>query len=234
MKVCVREIEVGKIVENKNNANSMEGWVFEELKKQIEKFGFLGSIVVRSKNGKYEILDGEKRYRALVELGYKKIPCYVVDIKDEVEFLIECIKKDNIRGEIDKEKLREKIEELEYFVENVRFNNLKGRTDRYKMALNLIKLQEKFDKENLKNLLVLEKTRYKRFLDTLEVVERIEESRKEEKRKQNEVENVILVFYLSKKDADEVKRVLRSIDEDENRALVRLCEMYKEKKIRDA
>jgi ParB family chromosome partitioning protein len=34
------------------------------------------NVVVRKRNdGKYEILSGERRFRALREIDYKKVPC---------------------------------------------------------------------------------------------------------------------------------------------------------------
>jgi len=54
----------------------------DELKHEIERDGLLSDLVVRKRNGFYEIIDGERRWRALKELGWKKIPVQIRDIDD--------------------------------------------------------------------------------------------------------------------------------------------------------
>ena len=50
----------------------------EELVESIRENGLLHNLVVREKeDGTYEIISGERRYRALLELGYEKVPCQV-------------------------------------------------------------------------------------------------------------------------------------------------------------
>lgn len=50
----------------------------EELVESIRENGLLHNLVVREKeDGTYEIISGERRYKALLELGYEKVPCQV-------------------------------------------------------------------------------------------------------------------------------------------------------------
>ncbi len=51
----------------------------EELANSIQKNGLIQPISVREKNGKYEIVVGERRFRALSKLGYENIEVYVID-----------------------------------------------------------------------------------------------------------------------------------------------------------
>jgi len=53
-----------------------------ELKQEIERDGLLSDLVVRKRDGFYEIIDGERRWRALKELGWKKVPVQVRDVDD--------------------------------------------------------------------------------------------------------------------------------------------------------
>lgn len=50
---------------------------------------------VEGKKGKYIIIGGNMRFRACTELGYKEIPCKVLDIETPVKKLREYVIKDN-------------------------------------------------------------------------------------------------------------------------------------------
>jgi len=54
----------------------------EELKQEIKKDGLLSDLVVRKQGEFYELIDGERRWRALKELGWKTTPVRVVDVDD--------------------------------------------------------------------------------------------------------------------------------------------------------
>ncbi|MCF6139111.1 ParB/RepB/Spo0J family partition protein [Pseudalkalibacillus berkeleyi] len=55
----------------------------EELKESIKEYGILQPIVVRKSIKGYEIVVGERRYRAAKECGLKKIPVLVRDLNDQ-------------------------------------------------------------------------------------------------------------------------------------------------------
>ena len=88
----------------------------KELAESIEKNGLLQPIVVRPMaNGKYQIIAGERRYRAFKKLGRTMIPAIVRDYEDE---------------EVDKLQL----------VENVQREDLNP----YDEAIAYLKLKEKY------------------------------------------------------------------------------------------
>jgi ParB family chromosome partitioning protein len=53
-----------------------------DLKREIERDGLLNDIVVRKKSDFYELIDGERRWRVLKELGWKSVPVRVVKADD--------------------------------------------------------------------------------------------------------------------------------------------------------
>jgi len=55
-----------------------------ELKQEIERDGLLSDLVVRKQGKIYELIDGERRLRALKELGWKTTPVRVVKLNDRV------------------------------------------------------------------------------------------------------------------------------------------------------
>lgn len=54
----------------------------DDLESEIKKDGLLSDLVVRRKGDFYEIIDGERRWRVLEKLGWKKVPVKVVDADD--------------------------------------------------------------------------------------------------------------------------------------------------------
>ena len=56
----------------------------DELAASIKEHGILQPILVRKKEDHYEIVAGERRYRAAAMAGLENIPCMVEDISDEV------------------------------------------------------------------------------------------------------------------------------------------------------
>lgn len=54
----------------------------DDLKREIEKDGLLNDLVVRKQGDFYELIDGERRWRALKELEWRSVPVRVVEADD--------------------------------------------------------------------------------------------------------------------------------------------------------
>jgi ParB family chromosome partitioning protein len=80
----VREIELKKIHPSKLNPR-MEVNVerLNELAASIKEVGLLQPIIVRPSNGEYEVVLGERRYRASRQAGLERIPVVVRDYTDD-------------------------------------------------------------------------------------------------------------------------------------------------------
>jgi ParB family chromosome partitioning protein len=64
----------------------------QELMKSIEELGLLSPIKVRTtKEGRYKIIYGNRRYKACITLGKPTIPCIVSNVTDELEIYLEQI-----------------------------------------------------------------------------------------------------------------------------------------------
>lgn len=99
----VMELLLDDIVPNKNQPRSrFKDETMDELAESIKEFGVLQPIIVRSIEGedKYEIIAGERRYRATKKNGLNTIPALVVDEVDDAASLemalIENIHRDNL------------------------------------------------------------------------------------------------------------------------------------------
>ncbi len=81
----VNEISLDKIFPNENQPRkNFDQNALDELKKSIEIHGVITPIVLNKEdNGKYQIIAGERRYRASLEAGLKSIPAVVMNISEK-------------------------------------------------------------------------------------------------------------------------------------------------------
>jgi len=63
----------------------------KELSESIEQYGVLNPLTVRRRNGKYELIAGERRLRASVLAGLKEVPCIVIDANMEEASLLALV-----------------------------------------------------------------------------------------------------------------------------------------------
>ena len=71
----------------------------QELSVSIQQNGLLQPIVVRPYNGKYQIVVGERRYRACCLAGLSEVPCMVQDYDEDqtaTAALVENIQRENL------------------------------------------------------------------------------------------------------------------------------------------
>ncbi len=86
----LRLISVDKIYPNPNQPRSELGDI-EELASSIKLKGILEPIIVRPKGDAYEIVSGERRYRAAIKAGLKEVPCIEMDVDDKESLEISLI-----------------------------------------------------------------------------------------------------------------------------------------------
>lgn len=99
--INIKELEVnkGQIEGLPKNPRFIKDERFKALKKSIEdapEMLSLRELIVYPFGGKFIIIAGNMRYRACKELGYKEIPCKVLDDGTDVKKLREYAIKDNI------------------------------------------------------------------------------------------------------------------------------------------
>jgi len=77
----IRMIPINKIDPNPRQARSELGNI-KELMLSIKNKGILEPILVRPKEGRYEIIAGERRYMASKRIGLNEIPCIEMNVED--------------------------------------------------------------------------------------------------------------------------------------------------------
>ncbi|OGT06290.1 MAG: hypothetical protein A2X78_01435 [Gammaproteobacteria bacterium GWE2_37_16] len=93
-----------------------------ELKLSIKKHGILQPLIVRKKNNQYEIVAGERRWRAAKLIGLTEVPVVVYDITDETTLvfgLIENIQRHDLNAIEEARSLQRLINEFSMTHEKV-------------------------------------------------------------------------------------------------------------------
>ncbi len=85
-------VEIHKIKPNSNQPRkTFSEEKIEELAKSIEVHGIIQPIVVRQAGGGYEIVAGERRWRAARRAGLKEVPCLIRELTEEQNALMALI-----------------------------------------------------------------------------------------------------------------------------------------------
>lgn len=68
------QVSISSVHPNRYNYNVQKGATFAKLVASLREFGFVQPVVVREDGDGYEIVNGEHRYRAAIELKLQSIP----------------------------------------------------------------------------------------------------------------------------------------------------------------
>ena len=97
---ALRELPIGNVLPNPFQPRSQISEAdLAELTASIEASGLLQPVIVRPRNGKYELIAGERRWRAVQRLGWTKIPAVVRDADDRTLLtlaLVENLQRDDL------------------------------------------------------------------------------------------------------------------------------------------
>lgn len=89
---AVQYINIHDIMPNANQPRkTFSEEKIEELSKSIKEHGIIQPIVVRKKGKSYEIVAGERRWRAARKAELAKVPCLIRELSDEQNMLIAII-----------------------------------------------------------------------------------------------------------------------------------------------
>ena len=101
------ELPVDDLLPNDWNPNEQDDETFNNLVQEIEEDGFDEPVlVVEDGEGKYRIIAGEHRWKAVKLLGHSTVPCIVKAWQDEAVQKIKTVRRNNIKGQNNPERLR--------------------------------------------------------------------------------------------------------------------------------
>jgi ParB family chromosome partitioning protein len=96
----ISKLKVSSIAPNKfQPRKNFDDTKLSELKDSIKEKGIIQPVIVRSTEKGYELVAGERRFRAAKELGYAEIPAIVRDVNDADSLelsLIENIQREEL------------------------------------------------------------------------------------------------------------------------------------------
>lgn len=124
----------------------------EGLARSIKEKGILQPILVREVGGRYEIVAGERRWRAALRVGLKEVPIQVVEVNEREGLelaLVENLQREDLNPIEEAEGYRRLIEEFGYSHEEVATKVGKERTT-VSNALRLLKLPPEIKEEVIK------------------------------------------------------------------------------------
>lgn len=140
-KLKITDIEPNKDQPRKN----FDEDALNELSDSIKKYGVIEPVVVVKKNKHYEIIAGERRWRAARLAGLKEIPVIIrdYDMQQQVEIaLIENLQRENLNPIEEAHAYQRLIDEFDLKQDEVAEKVSKGRTT-ITNSLRLLKLCEK-------------------------------------------------------------------------------------------
>jgi len=94
------------------NPNQMDDFMYQKAVASIRELGFSTPVVVRSRGDYYEIIDGEHRVKAAIELGLDSIPCWNLGDISDVKAKQLTVVLNETRGTADRERLGELLKDL--------------------------------------------------------------------------------------------------------------------------
>ncbi len=116
------ELKVIEVEPNKKQARKEFNYKkLEELAESIKTFGVLQPIIVAKKEGYYEIIAGERRWRASKLAGIKTIPAIIREDEDEENThisIIENVQRENLNAIEKAQGYKDAIEKYELSVED--------------------------------------------------------------------------------------------------------------------
>lgn len=160
-------VPVSEVIENPWNPNEQTDTVFNELVHDIDKEGFDEPLQVvklpeddpeYQKGKRYRVIGGAHRLRAIKHLGLDQVPVVVKSYPTEEEQKIKTVRRNLLRGDLNRLKFTRLVNELDRRVDN-----------EFAVALGLS------SKEQLSAMLINNQGKY-----TEELAERIAEVQKEE------------------------------------------------------
>lgn len=96
----ILELDINKIEPNKNQPRKVfKEEALLELAESLKTYGVIQPVVVKKVDQYYEIIAGERRFRAAKIAGLKKIPAIIKDLEKEVAFemaLVENLQREDL------------------------------------------------------------------------------------------------------------------------------------------
>jgi ParB family transcriptional regulator, chromosome partitioning protein len=110
-RIEIKWVETERCDANPWNPNRMESDKFSKLRAEIKSRGLIAPLLVRPVGDRFQIVDGEHRWRIARELGLTTIPCVIVELP-EFDARIKTLQLNGLRGDNEPDHLAALLSEL--------------------------------------------------------------------------------------------------------------------------
>ncbi|MDO4293431.1 MAG: ParB/RepB/Spo0J family partition protein [Eubacteriales bacterium] len=210
-------VKITKVEPNRNQPRkNFDEDSLQELADSIKQFGLLQPILVQDRKDYYEIIAGERRWRAAKLAGLKEIPVIIRDLTDQeiVEIsLIENIQRENLNPIEEAQAYKRLLTEFHLKQDEVAERVSKSRTA-VTNSMRLLKLCDEVQKMVVEDMI---STGHARALISIEDPEEqymIAQKIFDEKLSVREVEKLVKNLHKPPKAPKEVNRTLEAIYTD--------------------
>jgi ParB family chromosome partitioning protein len=199
----IENLPIESVQPDPANPNELPDDLLDTLKQDVRERGFVQPVLVRPLEGeeeRYQIIDGEHRWKVLLELGAETVPAVVEDVSE------------------DDARLR-----------NITMNRLRGSFVPIKLALLLADLNQRIPEDELRRRLGMDEAELKDSLRLAEFTDELPDKVREATEREEKEAPEVLQFVLTKRDAKVVERVIGKLTNettDRAKALVQLCREY--------
>ena len=200
------EVDISDIIPNEAQPRkNFDKDELYDLSQSIRKYGIIQPLLLKKKEDKYEIIAGERRYRAAKDAGLSKVPAIVKNVSDEISSriaIIENIQRKDLNPveeamsykhlldsqDLTQKELADEIGKSRQYIGNtIRLLKLDPR------VLKLLE-EEKISTSHGKNLLSI-KDGDKQYREAIKIIKNsipVNDNKKEPKRERKEVEDIFM------------------------------------------
>lgn len=149
-------IDINKIEPNRNQPRrQFDEDSIEELADSIKQYGVIQPLIVKKKDDYYEIIAGERRWRASKKAGLKKVPVLIKDYSENDILkisLIENLQREDLNP-IEEAKAYQKLKEEYHLKQDEIAESVSKSRTAITNTMRLLKLDERVQKMILDNLI---------------------------------------------------------------------------------
>lgn len=200
------EVDISDIIPNEAQPRkNFDKDELYDLSQSIRKYGIIQPLLLKKKEDKYEIIAGERRYRAAKDAGLSKVPAIVKNVSDEISSriaIIENIQRKDLNPveeamsykhlldsqDLTQKELADEIGKSRQYIGNtIRLLKLDPR------VLKLLE-EEKISTSHGKNLLSI-KDGDKQYREAIKIIKNsipVNDNKKAPKREKKEVEDIFM------------------------------------------
>lgn len=132
MKTTLKTVAIADIIVSASNPRKhFDAAALQELSESIKQFGVLQPVLLRPQGKKFELVCGERRYRASIQAGLTELPAQVRELTDDQAFevqIIENLERKDVHPMDEAEAFKKMIDSGRYTIPDIAAKLAKAET----------------------------------------------------------------------------------------------------------